>query len=131
MSSPAWRMLRPGSGSPTSTSSPAIDVRSTGTTVAVPSGTTAPVEILIAAAAGSACPNGWPARDSPTTGSTPEPPGATAKPSIAELVERRHVDRAGHVLGQHAVQGGGQVELLRLERDRRRKQRVAVPRKSG
>jgi hypothetical protein len=48
MSSPARRMLAPGSVSGTRTSSPAASVRSTGTTAVAPSGTAAPVEIAIA-----------------------------------------------------------------------------------
>ena len=84
-SSPARRMFAPSSGVPTSTRPPAISVRSTGTTVAAPSGTTAPVEMRIASPASSAPANGCPARDSPTTGRAPVAPGPTAKPSMAEL----------------------------------------------
>ena len=87
-SSPARRMLSPSAVASTRTrplEPSTAPARSIGTTAVAPLGSTAPVEMRIAAPAATSPGDGRPARASSITRSSAGGPARTAKPSMAEL----------------------------------------------
>ncbi len=114
-SSPARRTLSPSSDASTRTRSPARSVRSTGTTAVAPSGTAAPVEMRIAVPgpAGRRRPAGARLADHLELGLAARDHGVAVHRGA---VERRDVDRALDVLGEHPAERRAERDLLAAER---------------